>query len=225
MGGKGNSIGKSAGGEISGTSVAMSGNAPNVGDEEEVETCVLNTKILGAHHKTNVAWKSVGGAGLAREATSPKSTELEDRKRGPKPTTEGMLATQSAGRRGRDRADKDESQGAPRLGQDVPCSFKDFRGLLRVGRYTSFWWLLVLPLPTSRDLAAGAQASLIPALDQPLFTASRVGKPIRGSVASTPSTFVAGLVDVGRPIGQYRVPIHSPWCSPTRRPLRKSREL
>ena len=30
--------------------------------------------------------------GLAREATSPKSTELEDRKPGPKPITEGMLA-------------------------------------------------------------------------------------------------------------------------------------
>ena len=28
--------------------------------------------------------------GLPREATSLKSTELEDRKRGPKPTTEGM---------------------------------------------------------------------------------------------------------------------------------------
>ncbi len=57
----------------------------------------------------------------------------------------------------------------------------------------------------------------------------------RASVASTPSTFVAGLVDVGQPFGQYRVPIHSPSfvpsshvplrCSPTRWPLRRSREL
>ena len=37
----------------------------------------------------------------------------------------GVEGPQSARRRGRDRADKDESQGAPRLGQDGPCSFKN----------------------------------------------------------------------------------------------------
>ena len=37
-------------------------------DEEEVEIFVLNTQNRGTHDKTNVAWKSVGSAGLAREA-------------------------------------------------------------------------------------------------------------------------------------------------------------